>query len=147
MYRVQKKGKAGILILLLFLCAFAIGLGVGYGNVQSKKNQTKIAAPEGSLSLEESTTAPKETTPQGKPASLPLVVEEETSAGESTYFVKSQDGTVCVFIVLENGDHRFSHKLSIELDALRETDKILFEKGITVHSKEELAALVEDFSS
>ncbi len=146
MYRVQKKGKTGLFIFLLFLCAFAVGLGIGYGNVKTKKNQPQVTAPEGSLSLEETTAPPKETAPQERPAALPMVVEEP-AANENTYFVKSQNGTVCVFTVLENGDHRFSHKLSIELDALRETDKALFEKGITVHSKEELAALVEDFSS
>ncbi|MGN1059507.1 MAG: BofC C-terminal domain-containing protein [Clostridia bacterium] len=147
MYRVQKKKRGGLFFLVLFLCAFAVGLGIGYGGIKMNLWRQEAEAVPDSVPSVPSAAPGAETAAPGRPASLSVVVPEETAPPQPQYFVISKDGAVCVFTLDEKGEQRFSHKLSIELEALRKSDQKLFEEGIYLYSKQELLELTEDFAS
>ncbi len=141
MYQVQKKKKGFLFYIFLFACAFSVGLGIGYASIrhrtEEKKSEIKTDIPQ--IKSEE-----KEEPGQVVSASLPEVTQAPEETG---YFVIEQDGRVCVFTTDSAGTRRFSHTLSIQLEALKEEDKKLFQEGIVLQTKEELLSLVEDFSS
>lgn len=147
MYQVQKKRKIGWLFFTMFLCAFLVGMGIGLAskylkNTPEEKTRDISQPVPIAQEYEELQEIPD------RPASAALSEEpEQVVVPEITYYVVAQSGKVCVFVIDEKGQWRFSHNLSIELDSLREEDKKLFEEGLTVSSKEELLSLVEDFSS
>ncbi|MBQ2696695.1 MAG: BofC C-terminal domain-containing protein [Clostridia bacterium] len=146
MYQVQKRRRSVWFYIFLFASAFAVGLGIGYAAVRLNFKQQQATKPE-------TLTNPifreaKESPEPGRAASTTVTTTEEVSEPEEQiYFVVEQSGRVRVFLVDNDGKRKFSHNLSIELDALRAEDRKLFSEGITVYSKEELSSLVEDFSS
>lgn len=147
MYRVQKKRRGGLFFSLLFLCAFVIGLGIGYGGIKMNLWKNGADAMPGRTQTEPPLYADRETPEPNRAASLSTVVPAETEPPRQMYFVAAQDGVVCVFTIDENGDKRFSHKIPIELGALRQEDQNLFKEGIYLYSKQEMLELMEDFGS
>ncbi len=147
MYQVQKKRKTGWLFFAMFLCAFLVGMGIGLAGKYLKKTPEEEARDVRQPNpIAQEYAEPNEI--PDRPASAALSEEpEQAIVPEKTYYVVAQAGKVCVFVIDEKGQWRFSHNLSIELDSLREEDKKLFEEGLTVSSREELLSLVEDFSS
>ena len=148
MYQVQKKRKSGWFFVVLFLCAFAVGLGIGYAGVRAKLREKNAELPQ-EIQLSEKNEPMADQEP-GQPASAPMAEKQEAEVkneAEESYFVQEKAGKVCVFRIDSEGVRRFSHYLSIELEALREADKQLFREGIKVSNKEELLSLTEDFGS
>lgn len=144
MYRIQKKKKKGFLFyLVLFISAFAVGLGIGYATIKIDAEKQKAELKQ----QEEILPAAPTSAPADKPASLNLIVPEETPEPEPMYFVVAQNDSVAVFTFDEQGDKRFSYKLAIDLDDLPLIDQKLFSEGIYLYSKQELFELTEDFSS
>lgn len=140
MYQVQRKRKGFVFFTLIFLGAFAVGLGIGYATI---KLHTEPRQPQPAEQIEATPTA----VPTLRPASVNMLVPEETKAQTAQYFVAEQNGTVSVFTLDENGNKKFSHHLPIQVEALREADRKLFKEGIFLYSKQELLELTEDFSS
>ncbi len=146
MYQVQKKRGGIWWILALFLCAFIVGLGIGLVGVRlGMKSQEPEPVREQSKEL----ILPRETESEipDQAASVILETEEKINPPEETFYITAQGNKVSVFTIDKEGHRKFSHNLSIELDALREEDKQLFYEGITLYSKEELSSLIEDFGS
>ncbi len=139
MYQVTKKRKGILFYLFLFVCAFAVGLGIGYARLKNRKPALPLTETPPSARMEQ-----KQEPEQVASAHLPIEAEEPEETG---YFVVEQDGKVCVFKVDADGLKRFSHFIPVELDALKEGDRALFQEGLPLETKEELLSLVEDFSS
>ncbi len=143
MYRVQKKRRGFLYIILLFCFAFLIGAGLGYGGVKMGLFRTQTEAV---LEDENPARTREEKEEENKAASLNVVLPQEEENPER-YFVKEVEGDVCVFRLDEHDEKIFSHKLSVELNSLKEADRALFRAGIEIHSKQELLEFTEDFSS
>ncbi len=146
MYEVKRKRKRGFAyFLILFLCAFSVGLGIGYGSIRlgymGNHQEEPLEATEPEKTLEPDRQAAAQV------AEEPSVAPSPSPAKMPGFLVREEAGRVCVFVLDEEDRPRFSHNLSIELDALREEDRKLFKEGIHISSKEELYALMEDFSS
>ena len=146
MYEVKRKRKRGFAyVLILFLCAFSVGLGIGYGSIRlgymgaDQEEPVATEAPEKTMEPDRQAVA--------QVAEEPVASETPVPAKMPGFLVKEESGRVCVFVLDEEERPRFSHNLSIELDALREEDRKLFRDGIRISSKEELYALMEDFGS
>lgn len=154
MYRVQRRSRGGLWLVLLLVLAFAVGIGIGYVSIRAdrQKEQTPQV-----LTAQDEPIASQNTPEPNRPASAlievptqaPSASPEATPQAEDDlrYFVAEEGGVVCVFTVDAEGTRRFSHKLSIELDALKEADRALFREGLFVESKQALLELIEDFSS
>lgn len=65
-------------------------------------------------------------------------------AQQDTYTVKTYQDKLGVFV---NDADTPETVLDIHVALLRKEDQALFEKGVTLHTQEELAQLIEDFSS
>ena len=76
--------------------------------------------------------------------SEPPAPAESAAAEEETYLLKEYNGQIAVYYNHADEPLEF---LSIDYNSLRAYDKQLFQEGITVHTKEEIAQLEEDFSS
>lgn len=150
MYRVEKKKRhSGILIFLLFAFAFAIGLGIGYGGIKlglwgSEENkESESVIPQKMTSRE-----PEERPVPNQPASATTTLPQDMKkTQEGMFYVAAEDGVVCVFTLEEDGTRRFSHTLSIPLEALRPEDQKLLKEGIHLHSRQALLEFTEDFCS
>ncbi|MBE7049016.1 MAG: hypothetical protein E7393_06630 [Ruminococcaceae bacterium] len=147
MYRVQKKKRGGVFFWVTLLCTAAILTGVGFGGFHITDELKNIQGTPSAMPQTESAMQAGETISPNFPVSLPMVVSEEREESGLRYLVIEQSGDVCVFILDEEGERRFSHKLAIETEALREADQNLFKEGIVLQSKQELLELMEDFSS
>ena len=73
-----------------------------------------------------------------------LYKQEEGSCGEH-YLLKSENGIVSIYQVLDNGNLEKIEETEISVEYLPETDKINMEKGIEVNGKQNLNQLLEDF--
>ena len=146
MYEVKRKRKRSFAyFLILFLCAFSVGLGIGYGSIRmgymgnGQEEPVVTEAPE--------KTAEPDRQAVAQVAEEPVISETPVPVKMPGFLVKEESGRVCVFVLDEEERPRFSHNLSIELDALREEDRQLFREGIRINTKEELYSLMEDFGS
>ena len=98
------------------------------------------------------TIAPQEEDPFDLPetdlasASLPKQ-DVRIPSDPNDYLVISENGVVKLYSITENGDQIYSKDLDISPDALLAEDKAQLEEGIILESKEELAALLEDYTS
>lgn len=145
MYRIQRKRRGFLFYVLIFLGAFAVGLGAGYGSIKVQQSRRSEE-----LNMQEEAVMPyaaSDSAADDRPASVVLELSEPTPPPQARYFVAESDGTVCVFTLDSEGVQRFSHKLSIVLEALPAVDQKLFEEGIYLYSEQELLELTEDFSS
>ena len=70
---------------------------------------------------------------------LPSSAKEDTEL----FIVREHGGIIGVF----DGDGRLLYSLDIYVKTLPEADRALLKEGITVHSKKELRALIEDYSN
>ncbi len=73
-----------------------------------------------------------------------LYNQKEGSCGEH-YLVKSENGIVSIYKVLEDGNLEKIEDTKISIEYLPETDKTNMEKGIEVNGKQNLNQLLEDF--
>ncbi len=73
-----------------------------------------------------------------------LYKQSEGSCGEH-YLVKSENGVVSIYKVLENGNLEKIENTEISTEYLPETDRMNMEKGIEVNGKQSLNQLLEDF--
>lgn len=69
------------------------------------------------------------------------------SAKVEHYIAKAQDGKVAIYEVYTNGYEKLISMPDITLSQIPEQDKASFEEGIVLTGREELASLIEDFSS
>lgn len=147
----RRRGKGIFLLLLAFLCAVAVGLGIGYAGVKLELIPNKIdAQPEPTATPLPLGSAAPTTIPEEENAAVSLstiVPEEPESLYRSGFLVKAEDGDVCIFKIEPDGTTVYSHKIPVELSALRSEDKKRFLNGIHVENQQELLELVEDFSS
>lgn len=79
------------------------------------------------------------------PASLPK--EDVEFQDTNDYLVIAQDGVVKLYILTKDGGQIYTQDLPIAPDALLDEDRILLEDGIILKTAEELAALLEDYTS
>ncbi len=146
MYRVQRKRRGGGWVLLLFVAALCVGIGIGYGAMVSDIGQKEEKEPAKMSTADERKTPERETSPEDLPTQAKLgdaPVKKEIVS----YLVAEEGGDVCVFTIDESGIRRFSHKIPVELSALKEADRKLFQTGIQVSTEADLLSLMEDFSS
>lgn len=69
------------------------------------------------------------------------------SAKIAHYSVREENGRVAVYEIYSNGYEKLIGAPDIDLTQLSPQDKSDFSKGIILKTKEELASLIEDFSS
>ncbi|MBE7035377.1 MAG: hypothetical protein E7402_04615 [Ruminococcaceae bacterium] len=148
MYQVQRKRHGGLFWLLLFVFAFIVGLVLGYGGIRLNQARTETE-PQKNVRAGSEKPSQTEEVPLDRPASVVVKPAEEAEAPPEAngFFVVTQDGSVCVFRLDAEGNREFSHKLPIVLDALRQTDRELFQKGLHLPSRQALLELTEDFAS
>lgn len=147
MYQVQRRRRGGGWILLLFVAALLVGIGIGYGAMVSDIGQNQEKEPE--KMSRETKTEPIQTEKE-PPEDLQVQANlDETPAKKDvvSYLVAEEGGDVCVFTIDEAGIRRFSHKIPVELSALKEADRKLFQTGIQVSTEADLLSLMEDFAS
>lgn len=135
---------AAFIFLTMYLCAVS-----GYRFVRNgaKEEPTESRKPE-SVTI----VVPQEEDPLLVPetnlasASLP---QQNISipSDPNDYLVLSEDGTVNLYFITENGNRIFSKALPISPDSLLDEDKAQLEEGIILATEEELAALLEDYTS
>lgn len=73
-----------------------------------------------------------------------LYNQKEGECGEH-YLLKSEQGVVSIYQVLENGNLEKIEETGISIEYLPETDRMNIEKGIEVNGKQNLNQLLEDF--
>ena len=73
-----------------------------------------------------------------------LYSQKEGDCGEH-YLVKSDEGTVSIYKVLENGNLEKIEETGISTEYLPETDRINMENGIEINGNQNLTQLLEDF--
>ncbi len=69
------------------------------------------------------------------------------SAQVDHYLARSEDGRVAVYEVYTNGFEKLISLPDINLSYLPRQDRESFEEGIILNGREELASLMEDFTS
>ena len=69
------------------------------------------------------------------------------SASISHYTAREKDGRAMIYEVYTNGYEKLINIPDISLSELSDIDRESFEKGIFLKSKEEVASLIEDFTS
>lgn len=78
-------------------------------------------------------------------------VQNNTSSVKSAeidhYIARTTDGKVAVYEVYTNGFTKLISIPDIPLKQLSDTDRSIFDKGIILKSRAELASLIEDFTS
>ena len=96
------------------------------------------------------TSLPNESSvPFNLPTSVQTVVPEqpEPEKPENRYLVLAEETAVNLYILTENGEQVYAGELPISLSALMPNDRTVLEEGIVLASDEELAYLLEDYSS
>ena len=135
---------AVLIFAAMYLCAIT-----GYRfvrNSNAAENPVESREPE----INE-TIAPQEEDPLKLPedlASASLPKEDvRVPSDPNDYLVISENGVVKLYNITESGDQIYSKDLDIAPDALLAEDKAQLEEGIILESEEELAALLEDYTS
>ena len=88
-----------------------------------------------------------------EPAKDPMITQQEPSAISVTtatvdhYLVRTHQNNIAIYEVYTNGYQSVSRILDVDVSQLRAQDKEAFERGLILHGREELASLVEDFTS
>ncbi len=132
-YRVSISIITGFLII--WLTAFAVYLSQ---NRQPKAEPPQMQAPSAQPQ-------PKATISEKEPSDTPQAVSASSIAH---YLAVIQNGRIAVYEVYTNGSRQLRTVLEdIDPAMLRTEDRKSFEKGILLYSEEELASLIEDFSS
>lgn len=83
---------------------------------------------------------------------IPEYVAESTQNGVQNarmehYLARTTGGSVVIYEVYANGYEKAISVPNIALSQLTEHDRASFDKGIILKTKEEMASLVEDFTS
>lgn len=85
--------------------------------------------------------SPAKTTP-------PAAQQAVTNAGITHYLAIIQNGKIAIYDVYTNGYSQLQTVLEdIDPNMLRAEDRKQFEAGMTLYSQQEVASLIEDFSS
>lgn len=139
-----------VLTAVLIFAAMYLCAATGYRFVRSSAPQgksTERPAPEINETiapLEEDTFDLPETDLAS--ASLPKQ-DVSIPADPNDYLVISENGVVKLYTITDSGRQVYSKDLAISPDALLAEDKTQLEEGIILESEEELAALLEDYTS
>ena len=136
---------AVLIFAAMYLCAIT-----GYRFVRNSAVQENASS--SSIPEIDETIAPQEEDPFDLPdtnlasASLP---KQDVSIPSDTndYLVISENGAVKLYAINSSGEQRYSKDLDISPDALLAEDKAQLEEGIILESEDELAALLEDYTS
>lgn len=147
---------AVLLFLAMYLCAAA-----GYRFVRNSAPQEE-SLPGGAQDINQNSMPETSKTP----FNLPSHASENSVAGadDSTaaslpqqdillpadnndYLVIAENGTVNLYILTKNGSQIFSKSLEISPDALMPEDRARLEEGIILESEDNLASLLEDYTS
>ncbi len=132
-YRVSISIITGFLII--WLTAFAVYLSQ---NRQPKAEPPQIQAPSAQPQ-------PKAAVPQNETADTPQAVSASSIA---YYLAVIQNGRIAIYEMYTNGSQQLRTILEdIDPAMLRAEDRKNFEKGMRLYSEEDLASLIEDFSS
>lgn len=137
-----KKILIGIALLLFLMCILAL---LGYRIVRKKAPQE---TPHGASYSSET-----QSTESDPPFHLPTAIRttipepEESAEPDNDYLILAEETAVNLYILTENGDQVYAGDLPIALSALMPEDQSVLTDGIIVGSDEELAALLEDYSS
>ena len=83
------------------------------------------------------------------PGQLQSPAEEETAPppDKNDYLVIWEDDAVKLYLIPDSGELIFSKVLEISPESLMEEDKALLKEGIILTTEEELASLLEDYTS
>lgn len=78
----------------------------------------------------------------------PVIPQAVTNAGLMQYQAITQNGKIAIYEIYSNG-HRQLYTILEDIDPqlLRAQDRERFAEGMTLYSLEEVASLIEDFSS
>lgn len=148
----KSKGKHFLNLTLIAVSIFAamyICAVSGYRFVRNE-NEEKKEIPEASSPVldeaEKLGDAPSYENVDTKTASLPkndIKIEPDNR----DYLIIAEDGEVNLYIIDRDGNHTFSKKLDIDPDSLLDEDKAQLNDGIILNSQNELASLLEDYTS
>lgn len=148
----EKKKHRILKISLILIFSAAAGIALGYASVRYENFpflNNKILSP-----ISEETKVPVKTT-EPEPV-YTNVIENNVAKSESTeiaesvkpiFLVQAENNKVFLYKVLPNGTKNIEQTLPINVNALRNEDKKLLEKGINVENKQQLASVLEDFGS
>lgn len=148
----EKKRHRILKISLILIFSAAVGIALGYASVRYESFpflNDKILSP-----IPEETKAPDKAI-EPEPV-YTNVVENEVLKSESTeiaesvnptFLVQAENNKVFLYKVLPDGTKNIEQTLPININALRNEDKKLLEKGINVENKQQLASILEDFGS
>lgn len=139
-----------VLTAVLIFAAMYLCAATGYRFVRSgapQEKSTESPAPE----INETIAPLKEDAidlPETDLASASLPKQDVSiPADPNDYLVISENGVVKLYTITDSGQQIYSKDLAISPDALLAEDKAQLEEGIILESEEELAALLEDYTS
>lgn len=135
---------AAFIFAAMYLCA---AFGYRFVRHDADEKTTESPTPEHSYTVIQQKEDPLDL-PETDLTSVSLPKSDIQAADDpNDYLVISENGAVKLYFITEGGEQIYSNDLSIPLDSLLDEDKALLEDGIILGSKEELAALLEDYTS
>ncbi len=149
---MEKEYSKGRHILKLFLIALAIFsamlifalLGYSFAKSSAKdKNKESLEVENAGIFVNE----PVEISIPTEDTSAPEQEETAPSPDENDYLVIWENNAVKLYLINKDGELIFSRNLEISPDSLMDEDKNLLREGIVLYKEEELAALLEDYTS
>lgn len=131
------KISVGIIAGFLMLWLAAVAFYLSSHHTPTPPEQVQTPAPP--------QTPPQITSIQNNP---PAVQQAVTNAGLLQYQAITQNGKIAIYEIYSNGyRHLYTVLEDIDPQLLRAQDRERFAEGMTLYSLEEVASLIEDFSS
>lgn len=142
-----------VLIAVLIFTAMYLCAITGYRFVRSSTPEEhateNVTQNIGETSKPEEYALPDSPEPDLASASLPkqdVRVSDDTE-DISDYLVIAENGVVKLYVIKKSGEQVYKNDLDILPESLMPEDKALLEEGIILQSEEDLAALLEDYTS
>ena len=143
------KGKHFLKLFLIALAIFSVMLVcalLGYSfakNDAGNKNNESIKTEDAEIFVNE----PVELLVPSEEPDVSEQIETAPPPDENDYLVIWENDAVKLYLINKDGELLFSRNLEISPDSLMEEDKNLLREGIVLYKEEELAALLEDYTS
>lgn len=130
---------AAAIFSAMLVCAL---LGYSFAKTYDKSKES-LETDETPIYVNETLEIPVEETSDGED------LQEETAPipDKNDYLVIWENDAVKLYLIDKDGEKIFSKNLEISPESLMSEDKTLLKEGIILYSEEELASLLEDYSS
>ena len=151
---------AGFIFAVMFICATAgfqfVKSNENFGSENKAKSEEKgtdvVKSEIENEDNEQNIDLENDTLPgnfyEGFPYHSALLPKEDITLEDTCdYLVVSENGTVNMYILTDDNKTVFAKKLDIAPDSLLDEDKAQLEKGIILSNEQELASLLEDYTS